>query len=66
VATYFKRSITAQLFNGLLDVWYLFPIRDTIRQLAHNFQGIGPKEAMLDRLLGPEWRELYSIVAEPR
>jgi three-Cys-motif partner protein len=50
----------------VLDVWYLFPIRDTIRQLAHNFQGIGPKEAMLDRLLGPEWRELYSIVAEPR
>jgi three-Cys-motif partner protein len=49
----------------VLDVWYLFPIRDTIRQLAHNFQGIGPKEAMLDRLLGPEWRELYSIVPEP-
>jgi three-Cys-motif partner protein len=48
----------------VLDIWYLFPIRDTIRQLAHNFEGIGPKEAMLDRLLGPEWRELYSIVPE--
>ena len=48
----------------VLDVWYLFPIRDTIRQLARNFSGIGPKEPMLDRLLGPEWRELYSITPE--
>jgi three-Cys-motif partner protein len=49
----------------VLDVWYLFPIRDTIRQLAHNFEGIGPKEAMLDRVLGPEWRDLYSIPPQP-
>lgn len=48
----------------VLDVWYLFPIRDTIRQLARNFSGIGPKEPMLDRLLGKEWRELYSITPE--
>jgi three-Cys-motif partner protein len=48
----------------VFDVWYLFPIRDTIRQLAHNFEGIGPKEPMLDRLLGPEWRELYSLALE--
>jgi three-Cys-motif partner protein len=48
----------------VFDVWYLFPIRDTIRQLAHNFEGIGPKEPMLDRLLGSEWRELYSIAPE--
>jgi three-Cys-motif partner protein len=45
----------------VLDVWYLFPIRDTVRQLAHNFKGIGPKEPMLDRVLGPSWRELYSL-----
>ena len=48
----------------VLDVWYLFPIRDTIRQLAHDFRGIGPKAPMLDRVLGNEWRELYSIKPE--
>jgi three-Cys-motif partner protein len=48
----------------VFDVWYLFPIRDTIRQLAYDFEGIGPKEPMLDRLLGQEWRELYSIAPE--
>jgi hypothetical protein len=42
----------------------VFPVRDTIRQLAHNFEGIGPKEPKLDRLLGHQWRELYSIVPE--
>jgi len=39
----------------------LYPIRDTIRQLAHDFKGIGPKQPMLDRLLGPEWRDLYKL-----
>ena len=57
-------TLQALASTQVLDVWYLFPIRDTIRQLAHNFEGIGPKEPMLDRLLGPEWRELYSIVPE--
>src|SRR5262249_43771795 len=47
--------------TGIIDVWYRFPIRDTVRQLARNFSGIGPKEPMLDRVLGPQWRELYSI-----
>lgn len=54
-------TLKALSATKVFDVWYLFPIRDTIRQLAHNFKGIGPKEPMLDRLLGPEWRELYSI-----
>jgi three-Cys-motif partner protein len=54
-------TLQALASTEILDVWYLFPIRDTIRQLARNFEGIGPKEAMLDRVLGPEWRELYSI-----
>lgn len=54
-------TVRALASTRVLDVWYLFPIRDTIRQLAHDFKGIGPKAAMLDRVLGPEWRELYSI-----
>ncbi|MBI3703768.1 MAG: three-Cys-motif partner protein TcmP [Rhizobiales bacterium] len=57
-------TLIALASTRVFDVWYLFPIRDTIRQLAHNFEGIGPKEPMLDRLLGPEWRELYSIAPE--
>ncbi|MBY5784827.1 three-Cys-motif partner protein TcmP [Rhizobium leguminosarum] len=44
-----------------LDVWYLFPIRDVTRQLSHKRSGIGPKEAKLDRVLGPGWRDLYSL-----
>ncbi|MEQ1408000.1 three-Cys-motif partner protein TcmP [Neorhizobium sp. Rsf11] len=44
-----------------IDVWYLFPIRDVTRQLAHKISGIGPKSDTLDRVLGPEWRELYSL-----
>jgi three-Cys-motif partner protein len=44
-----------------VDVWYLFPLRDVTRQLAHRRSGIGPKEARLDRVLGPKWRELYSL-----
>jgi three-Cys-motif partner protein len=44
-------TLQALASTEILDVWYLFPIRDTIRQLARNFKGIGPKEAMLDRVL---------------
>lgn len=44
-----------------LDVWYLFPLRDVVRQLAMRFSGIGPKEPRLDRVLGPEWRDLYTL-----
>lgn len=52
----------------VFDVWYLFPIRDIVRQLAHDFSGIGPKEPKLDLVLGPEWRELYKVPSntEPR
>jgi three-Cys-motif partner protein len=59
-------TLKALALSRVFDVWYLFPIRDTIRQLAHNFEGIGPKRTMLDRLLGPEWRALYSIVPEAK
>ena len=45
----------------VLDVWYLFPLRDVIRQLALDFGGIGPKAPMLDRVLGKHWRELYRV-----
>lgn len=59
-------TLQALASTQILDVWYLFPIRDTIRQLARNFEGIGPKESMLNRVLGPGWRdELYSIKPEP-
>jgi three-Cys-motif partner protein len=58
------QTLQALASTRVLDVWYLFPIRDTIRQLAHDFRGIGPKAPMLDRVLGPEWRELYSIKPE--
>jgi three-Cys-motif partner protein len=57
-------TLKALASTRVFDVWYLFPIRDTIRQLAHNFEGIGPKEPMLDRLLGADWRELYSIAPD--
>jgi three-Cys-motif partner protein len=57
-------TLRALASTRVLDVWYLFPIRDTIRQLAHDFRGIGPKAPMLDRVLGKEWRELYSIKPE--
>lgn len=57
-------TLKALASTRVLDVWYLFPIRDTVRQLARNFEGIGPKEPMLDRLLGPEWRELYSVAPD--
>jgi three-Cys-motif partner protein len=46
-----------------VDVWYLFPLRDVVRQLAHRRSGIGPKEARLDRVLSPRWRDLYSMPA---
>src|SRR5271154_369413 len=36
-------TLRALASTRVLDVWYLFPIRDTIRQLAHDFRGIGPK-----------------------
>jgi three-Cys-motif partner protein len=58
------QTLQALASTRVLDVWYLFPIRDTIRQLAHDFRGIGPKAPMLDRVLGKEWRELYSIKPE--
>jgi three-Cys-motif partner protein len=50
------RSLAA---TKLLDVWYLFPLRDVVRQLAHNMEGIGPKAPKLDAMLGPTWRDLY-------
>jgi three-Cys-motif partner protein len=60
------KTLQALASTRVFDVWYLFPIAATIRQLAINFKGVGPKEPMLDRVLGPEWRELYSISPEPK
>lgn len=57
-------TLQALASTKVFDVWYLFPIRDTIRQLAHDFKGVGPKESALDRVLGTHWRELYSIAPD--
>jgi three-Cys-motif partner protein len=43
-----------------LDVWYLFPLRDVTRQLAHDYTGVGVKEPRMDLILGPQWRDLYA------
>ncbi|RWO32362.1 MAG: three-Cys-motif partner protein TcmP [Mesorhizobium sp.] len=47
-----------------LDIWYLFNVAAVTRQLAHDYAGIGNKEAMLDRVLSPRWRDLYAIQPE--
>jgi three-Cys-motif partner protein len=56
-------TLAALAQTKILDVWYLFPLRDVVRQLAHRYSGIGPKEPRLDKVLGPEWRELYTLKA---
>jgi three-Cys-motif partner protein len=53
-------TLVALAETKILDVWYLFPLRDVVRQLALRYSGIGPKEPKLDRVLGPEWRQLYA------
>jgi three-Cys-motif partner protein len=55
------QTLVALARTEAVDVWYLFPLRDVTRQLAHKLSGIGPKEARLDKVLGPEWRDLYSL-----
>ncbi|MBK8457714.1 MAG: three-Cys-motif partner protein TcmP [Phyllobacteriaceae bacterium] len=42
-----------------VDVWYLFPLRDVVRQLANRLDRVGPKERRLDLVLGSNWRDLY-------
>ncbi|MFB0491259.1 three-Cys-motif partner protein [Methylobacterium sp. OAE515] len=59
-------TLEALAATQALDVWYLFPLRDVTRQLALDFRGIGPKEEMLDRVLGREWRELYKLDDGPK
>jgi three-Cys-motif partner protein len=54
-------TLVALANTRIFDVWYLFPLRDVVRQLALQFSGIGPKEPKLDLVLGPEWRELYRM-----
>ncbi|RWC82139.1 MAG: three-Cys-motif partner protein TcmP [Mesorhizobium sp.] len=59
------KTLQALAATEALDVWYLFPIRDVTRQLAHKISGIGPKIKRLDLVLGPEWRELYTMPPTP-
>lgn len=45
-----------------VDVWYLFPLNATVRQLAHDYAAVdSPKQASLDEIFGTrDWRvELY-------
>ena len=58
-------TLEALAASRVLDVWYLFPLRDVTRQLANDFSGVGPKAPKLDRMLSPRWRELYNL-AEPQ
>lgn len=55
------QTLVALAKTRVLDVWYLFPIRDVTRQLARKASRIGPKEKRLDLVLWETWREdLYS------
>lgn len=58
------KTLQALAATQALDVWYLFPIRDVTRQLAHKISAIGPKDRRLDLVLGPEWRDLYTMPAQ--
>lgn len=57
------QTLSALAKTQLLDVWYLFPLRDVVRQLAIKISGIGPKDKVLDRVLSEAWRELYKLPA---
>lgn len=53
-------TLTSLARSRIADVWYLFPIRDVTRQLARDFDAIDAhKTNALNRVLGPDWRELY-------
>lgn len=54
-------TLAALAKTQLLDVWYLFPLRDVVRQLARNLSGVGPKEKKLDKCLSEAWRDLYQL-----
>ena len=58
-------TLLALSHTECLDVWYLFNVAAITRQLAHDIGGIGNKEAMLDRVLSPRWRELYAVQPAP-
>lgn len=57
-------TLKALAATECLDVWYFFNVQAIIRQLSHDYEGVGNKEATLDRVLSHRWRELYSIVPE--
>ncbi|MDA5627756.1 MULTISPECIES: three-Cys-motif partner protein TcmP [Agrobacterium] len=57
-------TLQALAASECLDIWYFFNVQAIIRQLSHDFQGVGNKDAALDRVLSPRWRELYAIQPE--
>ncbi len=57
-------TLQALAATECLDVWYFFNVQAIIRQLAHDFDGVGNKATTLDRVLSPRWRELYEVPPE--
>jgi three-Cys-motif partner protein len=53
-------TLQALASTKALDVWYLFPLRDVTRQLAHARSRVGPKARRLDKVLSTAWTELYA------
>lgn len=59
------KTLVALAKSGVIDVWYLFPLRDVTRQLARDFNAIDQhKTKALNRVLGPNWKQLYETRTE--
>lgn len=52
-------TLVALAKTKAVDVWYLFPLNATVRQLAHDYAAVdNPKQASLDEIFGTrDWRE---------
>lgn len=57
-------TLKALAATECVDVWYFFNVQAVIRQLAHDYEGVGNKESTLDRVLSTKWRELYTVTPE--
>lgn len=61
-------TLAALAKTKAVDVWYLFPLNATVRQLAHDYAAVDdPKQASLDEIFGTrDWREdLYKEEVTP-
>lgn len=58
-------TLEALANTHVIDVWYLFPLRDVTRQLAHDYEAIDEhKINALNRVLSPNWKQLYETRTE--